>query len=168
MIPGTRARHLHRGRALLARRGGLVGLLLADGAPVGESLEALGFLLREIAPRGLLRKRSARLRELDLEGLALDAKERRARLDRIALVVELALDDAGDARAYLHVARALGAAHRLEGNGHGLRRDLDHAHRHRRRRGAFCVGAFFILRSALAAAGDEHGGRDDEHPHHFP
>src|SRR5690606_17811793 len=112
-----------------------------------------------------LRKLRARLLELDLEGRALDAKERRAGLDRVALGEELRLENAGDARAHLDLARAFRAAHGLEGDGHRARRDRDGAHRNgavARRR----LGRPLLLRAALAAGGDDgaRGERGDSGP----
>ena len=159
-LPHACARHLYRRARLLEGGARLVGLLLANGAPVGEPFQALGLLRREVLASNLLRQRAARLRELDLEGRALDLEERRARSDALALVVELALDDAGDARAHLHFARALGAADRLEYDRHLARRHVDHGHRQRGRRRFGVV--LLLLGIALAAGGERQASERNE------
>jgi hypothetical protein len=63
-----------------------------------------------------------------------------------------------DAGAHLHLARALGAADRVEAERHGARRGLDHAHRERGRR-ALRVGLFCI---AIAAGREDECSRDQE------
>jgi hypothetical protein len=156
----ARLRHLHRGARLARGRSGLVGFLLADGAPVGEALQPLGLLLRELVARERLGERAARLLQLDLEGCALDAEERRAGLHRVALAVELALEDAGDARAHLHFARALGAPDRLEADRHAARRDLEQ--RHAERLGLDAPSGLLgaVLRSAGRARRDQNASKN--------
>ena len=157
------ARHLDRGARLAERRDRLIGFLLADRAPVGERLQALGLLAGELLPRDLLRERAARLSELDLEGRPLDLEEHGAGFHAVAFRVELVLEDAGNPRAHLHLARAFGAAHRLEAHRHVARRHLDHAHRHGLRRGLGVV--LLLLGVALAARRDQHTDGNGKNSH---
>src|SRR5262249_15093431 len=148
-------------------RGGLVGFLLADGAPVGEALQALVLLLRELVARARLGEHAARLLELDLEGRALDAKERRPGLHRVAFAVELALEDPGNARAHLHFARALRAPDRLEADRHRARRHLEQRHAQGFGRAAGGRGRLFrsVLRAAGRAGGEQKNHQDREPLH---
>jgi hypothetical protein len=158
------ARHLH-GRALLLVGGRrLVRFLLADRAPVGEAFQALEVLARELLFRELLGKGAARLREFDLERCALDLEKHGAGLHAVALGVELLFQNSGDARAQLHLARALGAADRLEHHRHLARRDLDHRHGQRRRRR---LGVVLLLPGiALAAGGEREANAGDQEARH--
>src|SRR5258705_101571 len=81
-------------------------------------LRALEVALRKLVLGDFLRKRGALLLQVDFERRALDAEQRCAGGDGVAFAVELLLEDAGDARAPLHLARAFAAADRLEYHRH--------------------------------------------------
>ncbi len=134
---------------------------LAHEFPLGEHLLSLELLLRELLLGQLLRERAARLRESDLEGRALDLEERGAGLDRVALGIELLLEDPGDARADLHLARAFGASHRLEADRHFAQRRFHHSYGQRRRRRRSRLGRA-LSRVAFAAGGDGERCEHDE------
>jgi hypothetical protein len=132
------------GRTGVHVRGGLVELALRDGLLFGERHQALGLAHRELALHALLLQRRARLLHRELVGSRVDLEERAAGGNGRAFVEEPLLEDARHARADFHLARSLGLAHRLDGDGHLLLRDLHHRDRHRRRRRALRGGPVLL------------------------
>ncbi len=160
-----------RGALLLRRRRGLrrrkrvVVFLAADGAIFRQGLQPLLLALRLLGARPVLLGLTSGLRQRDLERRTVDLEQRRAGADRVALLVELLLEDARDARADLDLLRAFGLSHGIEDDRHALRGDLPHrdADRGRRRRRAGGRRARLLAASAERERdGDGRNSRRDD------
>jgi len=121
-----------------------------------------GLALRELLPRALLRQGRPGLRNGKHERCTIDAEERLSRRDLRAFVVQALLENAGDARSDLDLARAFRLADGFEHQRHALQR---HALDGDRERG--CCGRRRLRVAgavALPAAGD--GEKQDRHGEH--
>ena len=133
---------------LLERRKCVVIFALADRFARGERFQAPGFALGLLLACALLRERGVRLCDGNLVRRAVDHEQHGARGHGRAFGVQALLDNSGDARADLHLARAFRLAYGLEHDRQALRLDTLDGDRHRGRRAArvaFGGGARFLF-----------------------
>ena len=143
----------HVGRGELGVRRRVVGFLLTDRLALGERLEprgfAIGLRLLRLRPRDL----GLGSRRLRLQRLGIDDEQALPLFHGGALLEELLLEDAGDARAHLDFLRAGRLTHVFVRHGNGLRRHDGRGDLRRRHP----VKAALLLRRA--AAGEQREGQ---------